>query len=429
MSNNVKWMHSGMPNAPVLTNNWGSLTALLDACLVNGWNLQSASALTRTETTATLTLNAGHGFMVDQVILVAGADQAAYNGEFTVTAVDSTHVSYTVTGSPVSPATGAMTVKMAPLGFEIAFTGTNKRVYRSPNPLSNRAYLRVDDSLPSGYTTTYAKFGRITIAEGMSDIDTFVGARAPYDPALPTKNEVPSGSGSSQYTGWFKWHFARTGSTGSSDAAGDGGNFARSWVLVGDDRGFYFPCSSGQFGNVTGDHRVLYSFTDFLSFKTGDAYASVLLASERYANAGTVFSSYPPDEAPSLSNLRTTGTLCMRNFTQVGDNCRLGPLSLNDGNAQSLSNRSAYFNFPNGPDYSLILHPVYLKETVSLSLRGILPGIYWIHQNQPYPHLSVIGGVTGFPNQKFLIVTYAWGSEGNVTGCAFDLTGPWRDAA
>jgi hypothetical protein len=152
---------------------------------------------------ATVTVGSGHSFVVDQVVASAGWDQAEYNGEFTVTAVDSTTVSFAVSGTPASPGTkaGTATLKVAPLGFEIAFTGTNKRAYRSPNPLSNWHYLRVDDSLPAGYTSTWAKFARVTVAEGMADIDTFVGARAPYDPALPTKNEVPSGSGTSMYCG------------------------------------------------------------------------------------------------------------------------------------------------------------------------------------------------------------------------------------
>ena len=129
MTKQVKWMHQGMAGAPVLTNNWGSLTALLDACLVNGFNLQTVSAITRTDTTATATLTAGHGFTVDQLVLVAGCDQTQYNGEFTVTAVTSTTVSFTVSGTAVTPATTAtsLTMKVAPLCFEIAYTGTNKQ--------------------------------------------------------------------------------------------------------------------------------------------------------------------------------------------------------------------------------------------------------------------------------------------------------------
>jgi hypothetical protein len=421
MSNKVKWMHSGMTGAPVLTNTWGSLTALLDACLVNGWNLQTVSAISRNGAVATASLPSGHGFTVDQVVLVAGCDQAEYNGEHTVTAVTATSVSFAVSGSPASPATtaGTISLKLAPLGFEIAFTGTNKRAYRSPNPLSNRHYLRVDDSLPTGYTTTWAKFGRVTIAENMADIDTFVGARAPYDPALPTKNEVPSGSGSNLTCGWFKWYYARQYGYENS---GDNGAYGRSWVLIGDDRGFFLINASGY----GGDKRVLHAFTDFDSYKPGDNFASYLIASERYQTVSYSGGSYPWDDARSAAAQDTTGKIALRNYTQVGDNVRLGMLALNDGNNQSISNRSANIPFPNGPDYSLILHPIYLRESVGGHLRGVLPGQYWIHQNQPYSHLSVIDNVIGYEGRKFLIVTMDYGSEGNASGFAYDITGPWR---
>ena len=423
MTNKVKWMYQGMAGAPVLTNNWGSMTALLDACLVNGFNLQTATSITRDGSTATASLTAGHGFTVDQVVLIAGCDQAEYSGEFTVTAITSTSVSFTVSGEPVSPATTAasITMKVAPLGFEIAFTGTNKRVYRSANPLSNRHFLRVDDSLPSGYTTTWAKFARVTMAENMVDIDTFVGGRAPYDPALPTKNEVPSGSGSSMYMGWFKWYYARNS---YHETSGDNGNWGRSWVLLGDDRGFFLSNSSG----FQGDARILHAFTDFDSYKAGDNFATYLIASERYQQVSYTGGSYPYQDAYSAYSQDTTGKLCIRNFSQLGDHCRLGMLSLNDGNGQTFSNRSANIPFPNGPDYSLILHPIYLRESaVGGHLRGVLPGMLWIHQNQPYGHLSMIDNVIGYAGKKFLIVTLtSYGGEVNSCGFAFDITGPWR---
>lgn len=423
MTNKVKWMYQGMAGAPVLTNNWGSMTALLDACLVNGFNLQTVASITRDGSTATAVLTAGHGFTVDQVVLIAGCDQPEYNGEFTVTAITSTSVSFTVGGEPVSPATTAasMTMKVAPLGFEIAFTGTNKRVYRSSNPLSNRHFLRVDDSLPSGYTTTWAKFARVTMAENMADIDTFVGGRAPYDPALPTKNEVPSGSGTSMYAGWFKWYYARNS---YHETSGDNGNWGRSWVLIGDDRGFFLSNSSG----FQGDARILHAFTDFDSYKAGDNFATYLIASERYQQVSYTGGSYPYQDAYSAYSQDTTGKLCIRNFSQLGDHCRLGMLSLNDGNGQTYSNRSTHIPFPNGPDYSLILHPIYLRESaVGGHLRGVLPGMLWIHQNQPYGHLSMIDNVIGYTGKKFLIVTLtSYGGEVNSCGFAFDITGPWR---
>ncbi len=72
MSNKVKWMHSTMVGAPVLTNNWGSLTAMLDALLVNGFNLKPVLELARDGTTATATMSSGHGFRVDHVVCIEG---------------------------------------------------------------------------------------------------------------------------------------------------------------------------------------------------------------------------------------------------------------------------------------------------------------------------------------------------------------------
>lgn len=420
MSNKVKWMHSNMVGAPVLTNNWGSLTALLDALLVNGFNLKPVLELTRDDTSATATMSSGHNFRVDQVVRIEGCEEPEYNGDFTITAVTASSVSFSVSGEPASPATTVLgiTAKIAPLGFEIAFTGQNKRAYRSPNPLSTRPFLRVDDSLPAGYTTTWAKFGRVTLAEDMVDIDTFVGARAPFDPAAPNANELPSGSGASMYSGWFKWYFARNNTAENYGEASAG---ARSWVLVGDDRGFFLACASGW----GGDLRVLYTFTDFDSYKPGDNYASFLTASDRYQTVGAWPVSYPSEECYSTHSLQTTGKICMRDYTQVGGNVRLGLFSLNDGNNQNISGRSGNIPFPNGPDYGLILHPIYLREG-SGHLRGFLPGIYWIHQNQPYPHMTLIDQVLGYVGRKFLIVTLNYAHEGNTSGFAFDITGPWR---
>ena len=70
MSNKVKWMHNSMAGAPVLTNNWGSLTAMLDALRVNGFNLKPVLGLTRDDAIATVTMSPGHGFLVDHVVRI-----------------------------------------------------------------------------------------------------------------------------------------------------------------------------------------------------------------------------------------------------------------------------------------------------------------------------------------------------------------------
>ena len=75
-------------------------------------------------------------------------------------------------------------------------------------------------------------------------------------PGAPTRNEVPTGTGTTMYSGWFKWYYARQS---YAETSGDNGNWGRSWVLIGDDRGFFLINSSGY----QGDWRVQHAFTDF----------------------------------------------------------------------------------------------------------------------------------------------------------------------
>ena len=42
----VKYFNSGMTGAPQISNNWGDLVTMLDACLVNGFALKAIDTLT-----------------------------------------------------------------------------------------------------------------------------------------------------------------------------------------------------------------------------------------------------------------------------------------------------------------------------------------------------------------------------------------------
>lgn len=419
MTDTIKVFNSADQGAPVVSNNWGDLVGMLDACLVNGYNLKTIDSITLSGTTATATISAGHLYTVGQVLLVAGANQGAYNGEIRPTAVTNNTVSWTVAGSPASPATTstALSIKVAPLGFDIAFTGTNKRVYRSANVLSNRPYLRVDNSLDPVYATTYCKFAKVTMAESMSDVDTFAGARAPYDPNNPTKNEVGTGSGASSYVGWHKWFYAGNGSS-------DHGVGPRNWVLIGDDRGFFFainPGTGGSWGPV--NNRCFYSFTDFGSYKAGDAYNTVLTATDFY-NTSSTGRTNPWDNTDLEASNNFTGKVLMRDYTQLGNPVRVGLLGLNLSNAAQVSGRSNSVPFPNGPDFGVLLHPMYLRQENG-HMRGTMPGVYQVCQAQPYPDLTLLENVTGYPGRKFLMVSGYHNGSTDYSMLAFDVTGPW----
>ena len=71
---------------------------------------QSIIGIFRTGTTATVITAAPHGFLTGHIVNIAGADQNDYNGDFQITVTSTIVFTYTVTGTPDTPATGTITV-------------------------------------------------------------------------------------------------------------------------------------------------------------------------------------------------------------------------------------------------------------------------------------------------------------------------------
>ena len=421
----VKYFTNVMQGAPQLSNNWGCMVDLLDACLVNGFNLKPITSITSADGVATVTIDGGHLYQVNQVLLIAGASDAAYNGEVRVLSITTTKFTYAVLGAPASPASGdTLTVKVAPLGFEKVFSGTNKGVYRSKNVLSNRPYLRVDNSKAEQYNTGWAKKAKVGIAQGMSDIDTVVGAQAPFDPLAPNKNWETTGDTDSGNVvdGWYKWYYAKR-ADGTTDVYG-ATDFNRSWVLVGDDRGFYL---FNEFNRDSGfEGRGGYCFTDFESYRQADPFSTLLAATEWYTRADT----WPGYSGAAVSGnfnrtLDFTGKVLMRDHTLLGGNQRVGLTSLNTNNGQTVSGRATGIPFPNPVDYSLILHPTYLMQESGKGLRGKLAGLMWVHNDQPLQDLDIVENVVGYAGRKFLLVRMNTQNEAATSTMALDITGPW----
>lgn len=421
----VKYFNSGMAGAPQISNNWGDLVNMLDACLINGFNLKAMDSLTFANGLATATVTTGHSYLKDQVVLIEGASQAAYNGQFRVVAVTATTFSYAVSGSPTNPVSPATTstnlsAKVAPLGWEIAFTGANRRAYRSLNPMSPQNLLLIDDGIKApDYNTTWSKWANVGVVEDMADISTIVGAQAPFDPSNPTQNwrQVQAG----QY-GWYKWYHARQG---GYETYGDGGSGNRNWVLVGDDRLFYLFCTNSPGYNWYG--RNFYCFGDIESFKPGDNYHSVLCAEDSYwSNTNGGYASYPGQyNGYGLTHsLDVAGKVMLRNHTQVGNYVRWGVTSLNTNNGQQICGRGN-LPFPNGADYSLWLMPTYVRQEDG-HLRGMMPGMLWLHQDRPYSDQTIVDNVLGQTGKRFLLVRTQYSSETEGAQVAFDITGPWR---
>jgi hypothetical protein len=74
---------------------------------------RTVTSITRASTTATVTATA-HGFTTGDQVNIRGAVQTDYNGDFIVTVTDANTFTYTVSGSPATPATGTIIANNGP---------------------------------------------------------------------------------------------------------------------------------------------------------------------------------------------------------------------------------------------------------------------------------------------------------------------------
>lgn len=151
--------------APSFSNTVGAFTALLDACLVNGFNARTVT-ISVTGGVATATASA-HGYLADRKLLIEGAANGALNGVKRIATVPSSNTfTFPAPGVADGTALGTITSKRAPLGWDIRHTATNKRVYGRTEPGRNDDVLLVDHTVAGTI-----KYGG---AASASDIDTRV---------------------------------------------------------------------------------------------------------------------------------------------------------------------------------------------------------------------------------------------------------------
>ena len=269
-STDIKFYVHTNNNAPQLQNAYGSMINVLDACLINGINIGAVSSLTASGTTVTALFSSAHNLMQYQVIKIAGANQAEFNGEHRILTVPNAQsVTFELAAAPsTTTATGTISASLPPLGWEKPFSSSNpngggKAAYRSLNLLlPSRPFLRVVDELDPVWALNYAKYAKVGIVEDILDIDTMIGVQAPFDPVYPEKNWAGTGSGASAYNGWAKWYYASSTLVGSSSDTSQPSNGNRDWILVGNSNYFYiFPAVAPSVNNYSN-----YGFGAFLSF-------------------------------------------------------------------------------------------------------------------------------------------------------------------
>jgi len=231
-----KFIHSNMVGAPVMGTGVGAGLSVLDAVLRTGFNVRTPSSVTVTGGVATITYLAAHGYEDLSWLRVAGAGAAVLNADLQCTVPNSTTLTVPAPGVPNGPVSGTIETRVAPLGWERPFSGTNQAVYRSPNILGTRMFYQFDDTNLVGSTLM-----RIRGFESMS------GVSAGVDP-FPTTAQLANGTA-----------IVKGAST--------------PWAVVGDDRTVYLY--TGSIPQGANYHGVI-PFGDFLSYKPADIYAAVV---------------------------------------------------------------------------------------------------------------------------------------------------------
>lgn len=364
----VKWFHSDMVGAPQLTGSNippGELIGLLDACLLNGFNVQTLDSLTYDSGTneATGTVSAGHGFEKYQVILIEGANEPAFNGEQRVNFVDATTFKFTPTQTPPATATGTITAKAAPIGqWEKAFSGTDKAAYRSTDPLATGFYLRLDDS-------TTARSKAVSGYESMTDVDT----------------------GTNSF------------GNGTASFLSAGGTSTINWALVGDSRLFY------AFFEAEPHNAGFAAFGDIISFNPADSYHAVLIANS------TGSGNLPDNETPHRYMNDS------RNAWRVARSSNINTLNPIVG---LFGTKGLIVTNPNRSDGQLYLDDSPILVVADNDLRGKLPGIGMTY-NDLGPGFHIIDDL-GNSSDVFLVTLDKSNFDSRFGYSAFNLTGAWR---
>ena len=381
----MKFFHSDMGGAPALSGSAGALISVLDACLKDGFGVKSVTSLVVSGGVATATVGSGHPGTVNGTVLVAGASNAALNGDQVVTATTSTTVSW-ATSLADGTYTGSATLKASPLGWNKPFTATNIAAYKPSSVLASGCVLRLDDT---GTTTA-----RVVAYESMSDINTGLGQ-------FPLE---------SQFSGGMYWP-----KSNSADSN------ARKWAVVGDGQFFALYVSPN---NSYQTHGAMFGFGDIVSNRSGDAFGCALFGGTSNVSFNGAFEGSDLGYSHSPGNTPTNGYIA-RAATGLGSSQLAGKMSAYLSGQSGISN-SGVFTFPDPSNNGLFVSPVDVR--VGTSIRGRLPGVLHAPQfiNDALNTLSFVDGTGSYAGKKLLVLRTGTPGSTSAGPLFIDITGPWR---
>ena len=378
---------SSQVGAPVLSGSAGALRAVIKACLVDGFGAGPVATLTVSGGIATATYAGARPFKVGYVAQFAGATPAGLNGKKVILSATGTSVTFAAPGVPDGAATGTITSKAAPAGWQELFAGalTNVIALKPSMMKTTKCILQMDD--------TGTINARVRAYEAMSDISTGVGM-TPLE---------------SQAAGGLWWPKSATANA-----------TARAWILVADARGFYLAVAPAG-----GDRYTLLFAGDIASLKSGDAYGYLLTGNQ----ADQTNASSAPDGCVGYSHRSArTGAYLVRAYTAIGQSTaaqRLG--AHHNGSTADVYAGTAGYSlgaYPNGANNGLLTGAL---ELHAAGLCGTLPGL--LHPVQDcgtsFATGATVDGTDDLAGRRLLAIRTGPPAGGTVGTVFIDTTGNW----
>lgn len=380
----IKFFESTDAGAPTLNNAVGSMIAVLDACLITGYNTKSITSITVASGVATVACTAhAYANTYGKDIRIAGATGSftALNKDTNIANVTTNGFTFLCPGVADGAATGTLTAKYAPLNWTKQYTGTNKAMYKRGDVTATGCMLRIDDN-------AVGQSCRALMVESATDVDTFTNAS-------PTSAQIAGGLG--QF--WSKGY--------NTAAAAD-------WFVVADEKLFYlfvkcFPDTTTILPHLP------HFFGDIIDFKPGSVLGCVLGGGYTVA-----MSSGPLGTTVQPGGFVVAG----------GKNGILKSQLLWSTNTVNHGVGSANV-YPSDVDGGLVISsPVLLNEATSTGhYRGVMPGLAYplAKTDTVLNPKTIISNIVG--SAKVFICANQANAVGNNSATVvplIDLTGPWR---
>ena len=399
----VKWYHSMMRGIPLLSNQAGTLVAMLDACLINGFGQVSSNSMSVTDGVLTVNLLNSETFLLHSVVAIAGDDQL--KGEYRVIESHSTYIKVLL-NIPNQVFTNTIYVKYAPLGWsKITPTAPANTALYIPKESFSGFNLYVNDN--------FTKAAHVRLCRGASNTANMANETSLID-------YVPISV--SNYPFWAKGYNATP----------------KPSFLIGDVSSFYFlQCGNNRENNYEYIATGKLAFCgDIVRYNNEDHLAAVINV-EYFGDFNSFTSHSNVDTFTRLSShlysKDNSASLVYKTF--LGDH---RGIKGNDFAGRAVEgyyvNDSTVYSGSTGFNVEQSLTGgVELNKMLAINektVRGEYPGVFFLSQM-----LSNIDDLTIEPGSGDLagkLIMFKRSStpttwfEGQPVACAFDITGPWR---